>query len=111
MGAGGYCGQLAYGWFIREYGFVGGYGAIGLGFWGLLVGCWTIRFAKRALWALVPGEPVRHDPSLDPISAPPEPFPIEDDTSSPSGCLSCGAAIPSGTDRCPQCGWSYRPSP
>ena len=36
-----------------------------------------------------------------------EPVP-EDDTSVASRCLKCRESIPSGTDTCPKCGWSYR---
>lgn len=30
-----------------------------------------------------------------------------DDTSAPSTCAACGAAIPAGVAACPACGWTY----
>ncbi len=39
---------------------------------------------------------------LDPIIAP------EDDIAEPAECLSCGATIPAGQEKCPKCGWTYR---
>ena len=31
-----------------------------------------------------------------------------DDLSEPCQCVSCGAEIPEGVDKCPSCGWSYK---
>ena len=46
------------------------------------------------------GASIRRDTTMDEV----------DDTSVASECLSCGEAIPPGTDACLKCGWSYRSS-
>lgn len=57
-------------------------------------------------WFL-PRSYLRDADALDAATFPPEPLP-DDDTSTPSACLSCGASIPVGVDACSKCGWSYR---
>ena len=42
------------------------------------------------------------------VNAPPPELPPPDDTSAPSTCAACGAAIPAGVAACPACGWTYR---
>jgi len=39
---------------------------------------------------------------LDPSIAP------EDDTREPTECISCGATILEGQDKCPKCNWTYK---
>jgi predicted RNA-binding Zn-ribbon protein involved in translation (DUF1610 family) len=36
------------------------------------------------------------------------PVKVLENDESPSECMSCGAALPSGESACPGCGWSYR---
>lgn len=42
--------------------------------------------------------------------APPPPWSVRPSTDEGTECLSCGASIPPGEERCPACGWSWEGS-
>ena len=47
-------------------------------------------------------------PASDLDVEPDSPADVEDDTSEETRCLGCGAIIPAGMNKCPNCGWTYK---